>query len=1107
MEILLTLLSSSPYLDFPQGLAGWLGWLFLLGITLLLQLRWRRLNAHHGRTGWAMLVILLFSAVPASLFVGMRLPLSGSTPLPGMPVEIQGPAALIFSALPWMLAAGIYGPAPAALVGVTTGLLRAVWETHSLFTPLELALLATLFAALARQPYRTAWFRFLRRPLPASALTLLGYLPLYLFTNILSIRGELVASIDYALSHLSGSFLAMAIELFVAATFVEVLVFARPSIWGAQVRREPSPVERSLLNRFLFTMAPLALGLVLMLMVGDWMVAGSAAKDLLQARMEDTGRMAADSIPFFFESGQNLVLQLAEDERLYTATGTDLGDILEEDLRRVPYFRQLYVLDATGASRGGYPAQSYDKSQAPMEEQRGIELALAGLPFQTYTIPPAPREAAAQVSFIAAIQDEGGDVRGVLVGRTDLESNPFTQPLLVSLRNMAGADGESFLLDEYNRILYHSDPEMVMTEYDAPRVTSASFFEGTASDASRQFVYVQPATGQPWAVVITVPTSRSQQLALDIAAPLLGALLIATVLGFFLLRVGLGGVTRSLYAFTQEAERISQGGLDHPLQSRSDDEVGRLSEAFEQMRISLKARLDELNRLLLVSQGVASSLEIGEAVQPILDSAMSTGASAARIVLNPELMPTWHGDSPVSLNYGLGPSWSSFNVLDGQALKMAQKQERVSLENLSRSRVFKLPQGALRPDSLFAVPLRHENLYYGVLYVVYDKPHKFSEEQQRFLVTLAGQAALAAANTRLFLNAEIGRQRLAAILASTPDPVLVTDQNDCLLLANPAAWHALDLGVQTNEGHPIDGIIQQPELLQLLHSATIDKQSAEINLSNGRVYLATASSVLAEGQRVGRVCVLRDVTHFKELDAMKSEFVSTVSHDLRSPLTLIRGYATMLEMVGDLNEQQKGYVRKIVTGVESMTRLVTNLLDLGRIEAGVDLQVEMVPIIDIVERVVGALQIQATQKRIHLSTKFPADIEPLIEADPALLQQALQNLVENAIKYTRSEGKVEVRLRNHADTTIFEVADTGIGISPMDQPRLFEKFYRSSQPGPKDTRGTGLGLAIVRSIVERHGGRVWLESHLGKGTTFYMAIPMRQPGRQQVIVEPRIPKV
>src|SRR5258706_10244302 len=139
---------------------------------------------------------------------------------------------------------------------------------------------------------------------------------------------------------------------------------------------------------------------------------------------------------------------------------------------------------------------------------------------------------------------------------------------------------------------------------------------------------------------------------------------------------------------------------------------------------------------------------------------------------------------------------------------------------------------------------------------------------------------------------------------------------------------------------------------------------------------------------------------FKELDTIKSEFVATVSHDLRSPLTLMRGYATMLEMVGQLNEQQKGYVQKMTVGVDSMTRLVNNLLDLGRIDVGVGLQLETVSLLDIIEHVTGTLQLQASQKEIQLDLNLPKNTSPLTQPNRACLNQAIYNLVENAINYT-----------------------------------------------------------------------------------------------------------
>ena len=243
---------------------------------------------------------------------------------------------------------------------------------------------------------------------------------------------------------------------------------------------------------------------------------------------------------------------------------------------------------------------------------------------------------------------------------------------------------------------------------------------------------------------------------------------------------------------------------------------------------------------------------------------------------------------------------------------------------------------------------------------------------------------------------------------------------------------------------------------------------------------------------MGRVCVLQNVTHFKRLDDLKSEFVSQVSHDLRSPLTLMRGYATMLFLVGDLTEKQTDYVDKIVVGVENMSNLVDNLLDLGRIEAGFDLKLEMVKIEDIIDMVFEALEDRCRKKKIQFQKNIGGLVSAKIEVDQALLLQALLNLVDNAIKYTPEGGDVWVRVKPWRNRVLFEVEDTGIGISSSDLPHVFDKFYRSADRRAKKEQGTGLGLAIVKSIVERHGGKIIVESKIGKGSLFSFRIPTRQ---------------
>jgi signal transduction histidine kinase/HAMP domain-containing protein len=839
-------------------------------------------------------------------------------------------------------------------------------------------------------------------------------------------------------------------------------------------------------------MVPLAVLLILALMVADWNVAGDSARQMLEERMANATSLAAQEVPFFLDAGQNLILQYAADERLTdeALAPEDLNDVLAQLLRSTPYFRQLFLLDDAGEPIAGSP-YLFDEVYSSVEEQAGIELALNGVLIQAYTIQPADGDQSARVSFIVGIEHD--ETQRVLIGRTDLYSNPFAQSIIGSLDSMEDVAGEGYLLDDTGRVLYHPDPEQLWRSYAPPSLTEPSLVEDTAPDGARQLVYAHQAVGRPWTVVMTVPAQSAQQLAIDLAAPLLMMIFIIALVAFVIMRVGLRLVTSSLDQLAVQANRISQGELDQSLSVQGDDEVAQLSRSFEQMRIRLKARLQELNQLLEVSQGVAASLEMEEAVEPILKSALSTGAVAARVVLTPTILPDSSVEDGNPSRFSAGVEADLYAPLDEQILMLMQSENEIIVPNTNRSSTFTFSVGSHRPEALVALSLHHESFYYGVLWLAFNRSHNFTTEERRFLVTLAGQAALAASNAHLFRTAEIGRQRLEAILASTADPVLVTDHRNRLLLLNPAALLLFRMQSQSSIGQPIADVIEQPGLVDLMQISQTEEDTVEITLYEDRVYLATASSIMADDRPVGRVCILQDVTHFKELDALKTEFVATVSHDLRSPLTLMRGYATMLEMVGDLNSQQEGYVQKIVVGVESMSRLVNNLLDLGRIEADVGLRLEMLSVHDVIEQVTESLTMQAAQKQIQLHTSIPDEAIPLIEADQALLNQALHNLVENAIKYTPAKGDVHISVHVRQDVMVFEVKDNGIGVSPVDQPRLFERFYRSANREAKRERGTGLGLAIVKSIAERHGGQVGLTSQLGSGSTFYIAIPVRQP--------------
>jgi signal transduction histidine kinase/HAMP domain-containing protein len=562
-------------------------------------------------------------------------------------------------------------------------------------------------------------------------------------------------------------------------------------------------------------------------------------------------------------------------------------------------------------------------------------------------------------------------------------------------------------------------------------------------------------------------------------------------------RIILRFMTNSLNLLAQEASLISQGKLDHPMRTLGVDEVGQLGNAFESMRLVLKARLDELSHLLSVSQGVASHLEAEDAIKPVLEAAIRNGAALARVVLVREAILTSTQKRIVS--FGMGRSSELFGYLDEQIFDLMTGQDILTIPSTVRMRRLTFANESQTPGAIIAMALRHESKYFGTLWVAYQTPRNFSDEEIRYLSTLAAQAALAASNAKLYATSEIGRQRLEAVLESTPEPVLVIDGQYRLLLFNAAASKVPGLLLSPVAGRPINETIANAELLEMISSPSHERLlTREIALPGNSFYLVSVSPAAAENRSLGKVCLMQDISRYKELDILRTEFVQMVSHNLRQPLTLMKGYVTMLEMVGSLNIQQKDYVKNITVGVDKMNRLVNNLLNLGRIESGIALQLEKITADKIMDAVIHSLQPLAEQKGIKLVYIPPQQEIPEIEVDVALLQEAIFNLVENAIKYTPVNGGVKLTISMRTNGVVFEVKDTGMGIAPLDQQKLFETFYRSSRQEVHQQKGSGLGLAIVKSVAVKHHGDVWVESQLGKGSSFYLSVPLRQPKNKEI---------
>jgi two-component system NtrC family sensor kinase len=315
---------------------------------------------------------------------------------------------------------------------------------------------------------------------------------------------------------------------------------------------------------------------------------------------------------------------------------------------------------------------------------------------------------------------------------------------------------------------------------------------------------------------------------------------------------------------------------------------------------------------------------------------------------------------------------------------------------------------------------------------------------------------------------------------------LAIDNQDRIILANEATRLAFGFSGEKFIGEPVSSLVVDEDALAFINQE-VDQdfhQREEITLGDNRVYNASMSFI--EG--VGRSIVMQDITHLKELDKLKSEFVSVVSHDLRSPLTSILGYVQLLERAGELNDAQKEFVKRVHSSVDNITSLIGDLLDLGRLETGLDLALVRCSLNEILFQVVENAQIPLQDKKLKLELDL-LDEGYFVQGDRKRLQQAFNNLVNNAIKYTPESGKISIRMMKKDGQVIIEIEDTGVGISLSDQPYIFDKFFRSDQV-VDNFQGSGLGLSIVKTVVERHNGRIWVASVPGNSTTFTVVLPI-----------------
>jgi len=517
--------------------------------------------------------------------------------------------------------------------------------------------------------------------------------------------------------------------------------------------------------------------------------------------------------------------------------------------------------------------------------------------------------------------------------------------------------------------------------------------------------------------------------------------------------------------------------------ARLREERDQLTQQLLEANQQLQRQLQELNAVYAIGRSVTSLLDLNRVLNRVVEAAVYVADAEEGMLL---LLDGESGELYLRAAKDVDEKVArSLRVrVDDSVAGRAMRTDRPVLLTGERAKV---ATGYL-VKALLYLPLRvPERGVIGVLGVANREAERSFSERDIFLLSaLVDYAAIAIENARLFETVEVERAKLEAVLREAQEAVIVVDEENNILLCNAAARAALDLAEANLLRRHVAEAIPHLTLREMFAQVRETGQAAhsEVPLKDGRTFNAQLTPI--EG--VGRVLVMQDITHLKELDRIKSEFVATVSHDLRTPLTTIQGYIELLPRAGPLNAQQREFIERAGESMQAITELIGDLLDVGRIEAGFDLEMMPCDLREVIEEAVKDFRPQAAEKGQDLRWQ-PPEALPLVQGNPLRLRQVMDNLLSNAVKYTQEGGWIAVSAVEDNGHVVVRVADNGIGIPPAQQPYIFDKFYRVESDETADIKGTGLGLAIVKAVIEKHNGRVWVESRPGVGSVFSFVLP------------------
>lgn len=985
----------------------------------------------------------------------------------------------VLTFLPLLLINNFYGNRPTWAAAILTGITQALFITHQPAT-FVFWILFGLFLTIF-----TSWqIEFDRRETNRWIKPLVLLLPLFLVTPVLVsistflvVPGETVKQMCLLFQMLWKQTFIIWITFGINSVLVLVLNYA--GVLEASNKKDKGihTITEQFLPLFTAILAFLWF-IVLIQATFLWNHSHKVTVDSLANELQETSAFVASNYTLFLDYGRNSIQETAQ-----ILAGNSYGNEQQTLFDLLPFFQQIVLYDNES---GNINQVTLEPSFSTLPDSVSAAILLiqeSNLPYQVVAAPSDDTlNADTMFYFLAPING----TQQTLVGVVDAKFHPMIESSLQLLPDEA----EWSLNDSQGGSLYSSLSYADQIKNDLHLENEKAYIFLPSSD---QWLFKNSNSIGQFEVRISIAVN--QELIIERQLRLVGtgllllfsggiiSSLIALVI-LALLRHKVNDLSLAISRMGTESFQTSITRNGMPLQS--------LYSALNNAHLQIKQEAEVYSDWVAFLHG----LSLIHSYEELIEYLRSAGIFAAFLSIRFIIFNDTHQflTNRLPNRFGKGSFEELMAVYDGLIEQQIKNQQTISFQINNKEKQISSPQKVQEmPKYVQAWALGTPEHDFGFIWIASTKKGMLKPVEEKFFHLFVKELSRVIASFRFIQQIQTENRRTRSVIAAMPEPILVFDREWKLVLLNLAAEKLR--GLQKNkikQGMPMDTLINDPTLKSFLkntlqHRTTVE----ELTLMDNKVYSGVLSIISGAGQADWIICALHDVSTYQRKDTIRSEFLEAVGKYLQMPFQMVKGYLGMLTKVGDLNRAQMEYAGMIQGNIEEMEQFVSGILDINRIRSGAGLKIESVYAIDIIRDTVKRIYPSVKQNRIDFTvTEMPDREATRFEVDSTLFSQALYILFDNAVKFNKRDGKVELQLACTQEEMIFTVKDTGIGIAPLDLENIFRTSgYEAAESG---TNHRGISLALAKSIIERHHGKIRVASWLGSGSIFTITMPLTQ---------------